>query len=195
MTRMTSEGIGAFYQFYPKMALVVTCQHQGKPNAMAAAWHCSLSFNPPLYGVAVAPKRFSYRVITESKQFGVNFLPFAKAEVIAAVGGSSGAVLDKFEAFDIPTEKPIRTQVPVLKDAYAAYECELLEDREYGDHHWLVGRVVATHWQKEAFNEEEVLDLSRIKPTLYLGNEFYLTAARDTVRQLPREVYGRHKPA
>lgn len=191
MTRVISEDVGRFSQHYPRLALIVTAQAKGKENAMAVAWHTSISFKPPLYGVSISPKRFTYQLIVDSKEFGVNFLPFEAAELIASVGGSGGQEIDKFQRFNIARSKPVKTAVPILEVAYAAYECKLIDDRGYGDHRWLVGEIVAVHMMTETFTTEGSLALDKVNPALYLGDERYLTAARDTIRRLDREVYGR----
>ncbi|TET39970.1 MAG: flavin reductase, partial [Dehalococcoidia bacterium] len=90
MSKIVTEHIGAFSQHYPKVAAIVTASSHGKDNAMTAAWHSSISLNPPLYGVSISPKRFSYELITESKEFGINFMPFEKASLAARVGGTPG---------------------------------------------------------------------------------------------------------
>lgn len=191
MTRVISEDVGRFSQHYPRLALIVTAQAKGKENAMAVAWHTSISFKPPLYGVSISPKRFTYQLIVDSKEFGINFLPFEAAELIVSVGGSSGQEIDKFQRFNIAKSKPVKTAVPILEAAYAAYECKLIDDRGYGDHRWLVGEIVAVHMMTETFTTEGILALDKVNPALYLGDECYLTAARDTIRRLDREVYGR----
>jgi len=190
MDKVITEDIGAFSQHYPKVATIVTAQAKGKDNAMAVAWHTSISFKPPLYGVSIASRRFTYQLIADSKEFGVNFLPFAEAELIASVGGSGGYEVDKFHRFNIARDKPVKTAVPILKAAYAAYECQLVDDRGYGDHRWLVGEIVAVHLLREAFTPEETLDLDKVSPILYLGHELYLTTSKD-IRYLDREVYGK----
>ena len=191
MTKVISEGIGTFSQHYPRVATIVTAQAKGKANAMAVAWHLVISVNPPLYGVSIAPKRFTYELIADSKEFGVNFLPFEMAELAAAVGGSSGREMDKFQKFNIALDKPVKTAVPILKDAYAAYECKLVDDKLYGDHRLLVGEIMAVHWLEEAFAPKGTLDLDKISPVLYLGQDIYLTAANDKVRRLDRKIYGK----
>ncbi|MFB0559473.1 MAG: flavin reductase family protein [Dehalococcoidales bacterium] len=190
MGKVVTEDIGEFFQHYPKVAVVVTAQAGGRANAMAAAWHTSISREPPLYGVSISPKRFTYQLIADSKEFGVNFLPLAKAELIASVGGSTGYEIDKFSRFNIVRDKPVKTAVPVLKAAYAAYECKLVDDRGYGDHRLLVGEIVAVHMLREALTPEETLDLEKVSPILYMGHELYLTASKDT-RYLDRKVYGK----
>jgi len=191
MAKVISEGVGEFYQHYPRVACVVTAHAKEKNNAMAAAWHSSISRSPPLYGVSISPNRFTYQLITESREFGVNFLPFEVAELVASVGGSDGQEIDKFQRFNIARDRSVKTAVPILTAAYIAYECRLVDDKGYGDHHWLVGEIVAVHMAKEIFTPEETLDLDKISPTMYLGGNFYCTAAKDTRRYLDREVYGK----
>ena len=158
---------------------------------MAVAWHAPISFKPPLYGVSISPKRFTYQLIVDSKEFGINFLPFEAAELVASVGGSKGSEVDKFHRFNIAKNKPIRTAVPILEAAYAAYECQLVDDRGYGDHRWLVGEIVAVHWLEEAFTPDEIIDLDKVSSILYLGNELYVTTSKDTIKSLDRKVYGK----
>ena len=191
MAKVTTEDIGAYYHHYPRVATIVTAQAKGRQNAMAVAWHTSLSFSPPLYAISLSPKRFTYQLIVASKEFGVNFLPFSQAGLVASVGGSKGEEIDKFRQFDIAQDKPVKTQVPILKDAYAAYECQLIDDKGYGDHRLLVGEIVAVHSLREAFAPEETLDLAEVSPVFYLGNERYVSVSRETVKHLDRKVYGK----
>ncbi|MCJ7576387.1 MAG: flavin reductase family protein [Dehalococcoidia bacterium] len=188
MSRIVTEDIGKFSQHYPKVAVIVTASARGRDDAMTAAWHSSISLRPPIYGVAVTSKRFTYQLITESREFGINFIPLEKASLAAAVGGTSGQQMDKFERFDIKKEKPLKTTAPILKDAYAAYECKLVDSKPYGDHIWIVGEIVAVHISKEAFTPTEALDLNKIKPLLYLGSDFYASIDKDSVNFVKRGV-------
>ena len=188
MTKVVSESVGAFHQHHPKLAAIVTAQAGGKSNAMTVDWHTSLSLSPPLYGICLVPGRFTHQLITDSGEFGINFLPFTAVELVVLVGSSGGRYIDKFQRFDITKDKPLKTNVPILQAAYAAYECHLVDDRTYGDHRLLVGEIVAVHTLREAFTPEETLDLAKVSPILYLGHELYLTSPGDTVRHLDYEV-------
>jgi len=185
------EGVGKFYHHYPRVAVVVTARVGEKANAMAAAWHSSLSRKPPLYGVAISPKRFTHALILEAGEFGVNFLPFDRAGIIAAVGGSTGREVDKFEAFKIAEEKPVLTSVPILAEAYAAYECKLVGHHAFGDHTWFVGEIVMVHLVEGAVTDKGVLDLSAVKPAMYLGADRYVTALRESLSYLDRKAWTR----
>jgi flavin reductase (DIM6/NTAB) family NADH-FMN oxidoreductase RutF len=188
MPKIVSEAIGKFSQHYPKVAMIVTASAQGREAAMTVAWHSPISLKPPLYGIAVSPKRFTYQLIIESREFGINFVSSEKASLAAAIGGTSGQQTNKFETFNIQKENPLKTTAPVLRDAYAAYECKLVDSKPYGDHFWIVGEVVAVHFIAEVFTPAEVLDLDKIKPLLYLGLDFYATTDKKSVNFLKRGI-------
>ncbi len=189
MSKTVIEKLDNFYHYCPKIANIITVQVEDRMNCMTAAWHSPISFNPPLYGVSVSAKRFTYDLISLGKNFGINFIPTTEAELAASVGGSSGRNVNKFHRFNIATDKSTKSSVPILSAAYATYECRLVDDREYGDHHWLVGEIIAVYLEPGVFTNDDLLDLDSIKPLLYLGKERYVTVG-DTVRYLDRQTYG-----
>ena len=186
MAKTGIPGCGNFYHHYPRIAAVVTVHGDRKNNAMTAAWHSPISHTPPIFGVSVSPKRHSHKLIKKSKEFGINFLPFDKAALVVSIGSVSGADLDKFEKFGIKTVKPIKTNAPILKDAYAAYECRLLDSREYGDHIWIVGEVVAAHFDRALFTSDETVDLNRVSPILYMGADRYTIPSAADIKVIER---------
>lgn len=185
--KIRAESVGAFLQHYPKTATVVTVKAKGRENALAVAWHCSLSFDPPLYGVAISPKRFSYELILEAKEFAVNFMPIESRRLIASVGRTSGREFDKFEKFGIATEKPMKIGAPIWKDAYAAFECKLVAHHTYGDHEWFIGEVIAVHSRKDAVDQRGVLNLDVIKPAFYVGEDLYAEMEKKAMHHISRE--------
>lgn len=191
MPRTSREGPAGFAHHYPKVATIVTASARGKDNAMAVAWHSSICANPPLYGVAIAPGRFTYELILEAGEFGINFMPLDKAPLVAAVGGSSGRKIDKFQTFGIEKEKSLKTSAPILSAAYAAYECRLADRVTYADHVWVVGEILATHYEEDFFTENEGPNLKVFSPALYLGAERYTTVAGDVLKHLDRKEYGK----
>ena len=187
MSKKTSFDVGKFYQHYPRIAVIVTARSGEKENAMAASWNSPLSMDPPLFGVAISLKRFTYKLILESGEFGVCFVPMEKAKLIAEVGATKGAETDKFKTLKIAREKPVRTSVPLLKDAYLSYECKVEAHYTMGDHEWFVGRILAVHQEEGSLTDKELLDLKQVRPALYLGAEYYVTAAPESLLFIDRE--------
>jgi flavin reductase (DIM6/NTAB) family NADH-FMN oxidoreductase RutF len=188
MAKEIVEGIGeAYYHHYPRIAAVITSKSRGKSNAMTAAWHMPVSFKPPIFCVSISAKRVSHKMIMESGSFGVNFLPIGKVDIVAGVGGTHGNEVDKFALFKIDTDEETKLGVPVLKDAYAAYECKLTDSKLYGDHYLLVGEIVATHKLDAAFDENGRLDYNGFFPILYTGNDEYVTVEKCSLSLIDRE--------
>lgn len=181
-----SRELEGFYHYCPAVAMIVTVSRGPEKDAMAAAWHSPISFNPPLYGVSVSPKRHTYQMIMDAKEFGVNFVPFEVAELVAQVGGCSGRDVNKFERFKIEEVDPLVTSAPIMKDSYAAYECRLFARNTYGDHEWFVGEIVATHADSSAFAGDGVIDVRKAVPALYLGLDRYLKIESSEIIELDR---------
>jgi flavin reductase (DIM6/NTAB) family NADH-FMN oxidoreductase RutF len=164
-----------FFGFYPGTVSVVTTAHEGERNVLSVGWHVALSAEPPLYGVALSPRRHSYGLLTASGTFAVHFLPFERAEAISGVGSSSGRDGgDKFERFGLATRPgAVFTDVPILLDAYLAYECRVQAIHPTGDHDLVVGEVVAIHHRPEAFDERWLLDHTRVRAAVYYGRSTF----------------------
>lgn len=188
MEKLMGKQIGEFYRHSPMAVAVITVHSRGKDNGMAAAWVSPVAFRPPLYGVSIAPKRQTFSMIVDAGEFAVNFLPLEKAEVFAQFGGCSGKDVDKFQKFGVKAHKGDLVSAPILDEAYAAYECKLHDKKAFGDHEWIVGEIVCVHRKEGVFSEEEVLNLSSLKPSLYLGKETYATVDEKNPRFLDRKI-------
>lgn len=182
-----ARGLGDAYYYYPMLATIVTAKSAGRENAMAVAWHAIVSTHPPSYGVSISPKRFTHALILDSGRFAVNFMPVNEAELVAAVGGCSGRDVDKFKTFGIRTIKSVALDVPVLKNAYAALECEVVSTLRCGDHDWIVGRVEASHHSGALFDRKGLMKITSAKPAAYMGEDRYLVIANGRLRHLDRE--------
>ncbi|WP_038048262.1 flavin reductase family protein [Thermus caliditerrae] len=164
----------AFYHYYPGVPAVVGVRLGERVNFCPAVWNTGLSANPPLFGVALSPKRFTHGLLLEARRFAVSFHPHAQAALVQWLGSVSGREVDKGR---VPHFLG-RTGVPVLEGAYAAYELELLEVRTFGDHDLCVGKVVAV-WEEEAFLDEK----GRPRPglsLLYYGKGLYGRPSEET---------------
>jgi flavin reductase (DIM6/NTAB) family NADH-FMN oxidoreductase RutF len=185
-----AKDVGQFYYHVPWPVAVVAVHCEGRDNAMAAAWHAPISFDPPLYGISISPKRHTCDLIRKAREFTANFMPLESAELIAAVGGSTGREIDKFEEFELEREAPLEVSSPILAAAYAAYECILHNEETYGDHQLFVGRIVAVHYASAFQMPDGTTDPDAAEPTLYLGGEVYATVAGMTRRYVDRRVHG-----
>ena len=179
---------------YPTpVGLITSVDATGRPNIIALGEVFNLSIVQPVWvGISVREATYSHGLIKEQEEFVVNLPTADLLDAVLGCGSCSGRDgVDKFQRFPIARDKSVKTSVPILQDAYAAYECQLIDDRNFGDHRFLVGKIVVVHWQEEVFTSGELIDMSRVNPTLYMGRDTYLTIAADTVGVLDRELYSK----
>ena len=109
------------------------------------------------------------------------------AESILSVGDVSGREMDKFIAFNLAKEKPVKISAPLLADAYVAYECKVVDRMTIGDHTWFVGKILAVHYRDDVFTEKMALDLDRIKPALYIKRNLFLSIGKENLRVIKKQ--------
>lgn len=119
---------------------VVTTRAGEKTNGMTAAWVSQVSLKPLLVMVAIAPSRYTHALITESGTFCLNVLTSEQAELGKRFGFKSGRQVDKFAGLDCLTAG---SGAPILPQAYAYLDLQLVHTFAAGDHTLFVGEVLA----------------------------------------------------
>ncbi|MFC4556866.1 flavin reductase family protein [Virgibacillus kekensis] len=158
---------------YPGMVALITAKFNGKSNIMAAGWHSYISYEPPMYGVAIGRERYTYELVKKAGSFAVNFLPYEKADFIQAAGARSGEDVDKFIKGSMKYDDGITSNAPILHEAYAAYECETVDINSYGDHDWFVGSITQFYRDDSLFGNDGLPDFDKLEIPLYLGRSAY----------------------
>jgi flavin reductase (DIM6/NTAB) family NADH-FMN oxidoreductase RutF len=173
-----------FQHFYPYTVALIGARTEERTNFMSCAWHTALSFAPPLFGVLVSKKRFTYGIISKAKEFTVNFIRDKHSMLSAQYGRKSGFDMNKIEKFPLKLAPAKIVQSPIIEEAYVCFECKLIDTRPYGDHDLFVGEVLAVHEEEGCFTEDGVLNPHHAQPLLYLGSDFYLSIDPDSLQHI-----------
>ncbi len=181
--RMMRLSIELFFRVAnPRLVALITSGTVEDPNAMAATWHSPISFDPPLYGVSVAPERDTHSLIREGGAFGVNLVPYGMVDSVHTCGRvSKREVEDKLELAGIRVLRGPELGVPLIEGAYTSIECLLVREIELGDHTWFVGEVRSV--LSLPAHRKGTIDVSSVRPLLYLGSDVYLTVDPRSVRR------------
>lgn len=121
-------------QFASGVVVATGCL-DGEPAGFAAQSFTSLSLEPPLVALCPARSSQSWPKLRDSGSFCINILSESQraiCELFARTG------IDKFAGLEW---RPGITGSPVLAEALAFVDCELLEEHDAGDHSIAVGRV------------------------------------------------------
>lgn len=163
------------YLLQPKpVAIIVSIDSSGKPNGMSAAWLTPTSRDPPLLAVAISPKRYTYELIKQTRDFTVNILDSGMVEESELFGSYSGRTLDKFKKSKLTLAKSKTIKSPYIAESVTALECSLYGEYPAGDHALVLGRVEKAYVREQAL-EDDVYDISKVRILLYLGGGRYTT--------------------
>lgn len=163
------------YFSYPNNVTLVLTKFGKKINLMPASWQTPLSYSPPLFGVLISPKRYTHNLLLKSKNFTLNFIEWKYAKLATQLGTISGKDINKIKKFNLKLEKSCFVKSPMLKIAYVSFECRLEDYFQCGDHTLLIGKILNVRCQKLAFHRDNTLNIVKVKPLLYLGNNIYAT--------------------
>ncbi|HOI44190.1 MAG TPA: flavin reductase family protein [Candidatus Aminicenantes bacterium] len=183
MKKITTS-IETFLYFYPCTVALVGARLEDRLNFMSCAWHTALSSNPPLFGVMLAKKRFTHRLISEAREFTVNFIPFESVKLSAQMGRRSGGEIDKIKEFQVRVAPSKVIRSPIIEEAYVSFECKLIRTEPFGDHDLFVGEILAVHEEPDSFDAAGLLNISKVRPLLYMGCDMYVTVNPDTLNRV-----------
>ena len=117
----------------------VTAAVDGKPAGLIVNSLASVSLEPPLVSFCPARDSLTWSRMRRSGRFAVNVLG-RRHEGFARRATPAGA--DRFAGLDW---EPGRGGAPVLCDALAALECDIVAEHLAGDHWIVLGRVERLH--------------------------------------------------
>jgi flavin reductase (DIM6/NTAB) family NADH-FMN oxidoreductase RutF len=148
------------YEFYLNLIILITSvDEKGTPNVITGAWGVQFSLNPPLFGIFISAKSYSYELISKTKEFVVNVPTKDIEEKVTFCGGCSGRTVDKFKETGLTPVPAKRVKAPWVKECIIHLECRLIETKPYGDHTLLLGEVLTAYVDKKAFNKEKLIFL------------------------------------
>lgn len=108
-------------------------------DAFTAAWIMQTSFDPLLLALSINPENASFPLLHRGRGFAVSVLKQGQLELARRFGTRSGRDEDKLAGI---RWRPGRNGFPILADALAWFDCEVIGQLRAGDHELVLGRVV-----------------------------------------------------
>ena len=126
---------------------VLGAAHGGKATVATVNWVTQASFNPPLVVVGIKKDSGSHAMVKDSKAFALSMLGSGQKGIAGAFFRHVEPKDGKFADFAYETGK---NGAPIVSDAPAAVECEVVGFYELGDHSIVVGKVTEAHLKRDA---------------------------------------------
>ena len=143
--------------FNPRQTVLITCRGkyevlgkaEEKDDIIPLHWHSPISSHPPMYAVFLDKKLMAVSLIRDSGCFVVNFIPFSLVDTVKAAMRTSGEYLEKCETLGLHEVACEKLDSFRLKEALGWLECEVIEEKEFGDHIMFVGKVLFSNLEHD----------------------------------------------
>jgi flavin reductase (DIM6/NTAB) family NADH-FMN oxidoreductase RutF len=164
-----------FRPVYPSPAsLVTSVDAEGKANIITLGETFNLSIRQPvIVGIAIAPERYSHKLISQQREFVVNLPTADLLPQVLHVGSVSGREHDKFAETGLTPVPATRVKPPLIAQCPVNIECRLLDVQTIGDHDLFQGEVLAHHVSPDVLNAEGKLDPAKLSTIVMAGGHFF----------------------
>ena len=159
---------------YPlPVVMVSVADEEGHDNIITVAWAGTVCTNPPMVSISVRPERYSYKMLTDTREFVINLTTEKLAFATDYCGVKSGRDVDKFKELRLTREKASHVGVPMIGESPVSIECRVREIQEYGSHSVFTADVLAVHVDTAYMDEKGKFDLASANPIVYSHGEYY----------------------
>jgi flavin reductase (DIM6/NTAB) family NADH-FMN oxidoreductase RutF len=111
----------------PGPVVMLTTAGDGRPNVMTMSWHTMIEFEPPLVGCVISNRNYSYDLLKASGECVINIPTVEIAVKVVGCGNTTGADMNKFEAFQLTPKPAKRVGAPLVAECYVNLECRVAD--------------------------------------------------------------------
>ena len=131
----------------PYGLFVLGAAHGGTATAATVNWVTQASFNPPLVVVGIKKDSGSHAMVKDSKKFALSMLAGGQKGIAGRSSVTSNPRTANSATLRFETGA---NGAPIISDAPASVECEVVGFYELGDHSVVVGKVTEAHIKRDA---------------------------------------------
>jgi len=108
--------------------VLVSAEHAGRRNVMAAAWSMPVEFTPPRVAVVIDKSTFTRGLVLASGMFALCIPCRALADLTTTVGRTTGRDEDKFTRYGIASFAGPALGLPLVEGCVAWMECRRIPE-------------------------------------------------------------------
>jgi len=125
---------------------VLGAAHGGKSTVATVNWVTQTAFAPPLVVVGIKKDSGSHAMVKDSGKFTISFLETGQKKIATSYFKHVEPVNGKFGEFAFENGA---NGCPIISDAPASVECDVVGFYELGDHSTVVGKVTEGHLKRD----------------------------------------------
>lgn len=147
----------------PRPRVLVSCRGtNGENNALAVAYCCNCSYDPPMVMVGIVPSRHSYRMIKETGCFVVNLPSRENKALFDYLGSHSGRDEDKLHKAGARIRNGEKVNAPMLDDCPVNIECTVTGSIVTGSHEMFTAKIECIHADGRFVKDDGSIDFDAV---------------------------------
>ncbi len=151
---------------YPRPALLVGSNVNGKANFMAVGGGGVADAGPPMIGVPIRHFQYTLKGILENMTFSINTPSADLVQETDYCGVVSGRKVDKVKACGFEVFYGDLQTAPMIQQCPLNLECKVAHILNLGTHAFVIGEVKATFISEDCLRDGKP-DLAKIRPMVF----------------------------
>ena len=157
----------------PVPPAMISCGTMEESNIITVAWTGILGTVPPKTYISVRPRRHSYNIIKERREFVINLTTESLIHAADYCGMYTGAKVDKFTACNLTKEEVPDFSCPMIAEAPLSLACRVTDVIPMGSHDMFIADVVSVHVDESLIDESGKLRLEKAQLAAFAHGEYY----------------------
>jgi flavin reductase (DIM6/NTAB) family NADH-FMN oxidoreductase RutF len=159
---------------YPQpIALVTCCDSDENDNIITIAWTSNASRVPPIVMISIGGEKYSYRLINETKEFGLNIPCSSILEKVDFCGQNSGEQVDKFEKTCLTKIDSSVIKPKLIAECPINYECRVADIIKIGGGNIIFGEVVSCMMDENILDENDAVSVEKLDTFAYINKGYF----------------------
>ena len=164
----------------PVPVVMVSCggKEGYEPNIITLAWTGTVCSEPPMLSISIRPERYSFEIISKTREFVVNVTTAALAKATDLCGVKSGREVDKFALTGL-TPCPSKTiAAPGIAESPVNIECRVRSTHKLGSHILFLAEILSVQISEELLDKKGKLRLEHADLLAYAHGEYFMLGRR-----------------
>lgn len=157
----------------PVPPVLVSCSDGERDNLITVGWTGIICTEPAKTYISLRPERYSYEIISKSREFIINLPSSHIIRSIDFCGVRSGRKLDKFKECRLTREKATQVACPAVAESPISIECRVTDIIKLGTHDMFMADIIAVNVDERYIDEKGKLRIEQCSLAAYAHGSYF----------------------
>ena len=157
----------------PVPPVLVSCSDGERDNLITVGWTGIICTEPAKTYISLRPERYSYEIISKSREFIINLPSSHIIRSIDFCGVRSGRKIDKFKECRLTKEKATQVACPAVAESPISIECRVTDIVKLGTHDMFMADIIAVNVDERYIDERGKLRIEQCSLAAYAHGSYF----------------------